>query len=83
MTAGVGKTVEDGKTAIQQEQEEMTNEENKGLTNRLAGKTFQVMTVAIRHGLGDFASLDDGEEGENEDDKETQPGQLNYDDKPG
>jgi hypothetical protein len=41
------------------------------------------MLGAIRHSLSDVASSDDGEDGENEDEEETDQGKLSKDDEPG
>jgi hypothetical protein len=53
------------------------------LTNREPEKTFQEMMVAIGDSLRGLASSDVGEDWEDEDDDETEQGQLSKDDKPG
>ena len=47
------------------------NAENARLTNSEAEETFRERMVAIRDSLGDLASSDNGEDGEDVDNKET------------
>jgi len=54
-----------------------------GLTSREPEKTFEEMLVAIGDSLSDLASSDDGEDGAEEDDEETEQGNLSEDDEPG
>jgi hypothetical protein len=68
---------------VQQEQDDMTIPEITGLMSREPEKMFEEMLVAIRDGLSDLASSDDGEDGEAEDDKETEQGNMSEDDEPG
>ena len=82
-TTGARKRVEDAEAAVQQEQEDMMNAENAGLKNREPEETFQGMMVAIGDSLGDLASSDDGEDGDNEDDEATEQGKLSEDGEPG
>jgi len=78
------KRVEDPETAIKQEQDDMRNAEKAGLTTAKPETTFQEMLNAIENGLGDLASSDIGEDGEDEDDDEEDPagGKLREDDQP-
>ena len=82
-TAGARKQVEDAEAAVEQVQEDMKNAENMGLMNREPKKTFQQMMVANWHSLSGHASSDDGENGEDEDDGQSERGKLSEDDKPG
>jgi hypothetical protein len=66
-TAGARKRVEDAETAVQREQDDMSQAENVGLTNREPEKTYQDMMVAIGNSLSNLASSDDGDDGEEED----------------
>jgi hypothetical protein len=54
-----------------------------GLTSREPEKTFEEMLVAIGDSLSDLASSNDGEDGEEKDDEETEQGNLSEDDEPG
>jgi hypothetical protein len=82
-TAGARKRVEDAEAAVQQEQDDMTQAEIAGLMSRLPETTFAEKLIAIGDCLSDLASSDDGEDGEEEDDQETEQGNLSEDDKPG
>ena len=82
-TSGSRKRVEDAEAAVQQEQDNMTQAEITGLTSREPEKTFEEMLVAIGDSLSDLASSDHGEDGKQEDDEETEQGNLNEDDEPG
>jgi hypothetical protein len=82
-TAGARKRVEDTRAAVQQEQDDMTHAEIAGLTSREAEKTFEEMLAAIGDSLSVLASSDNGEDGEEEGDEETEQGRLSEDDKPG
>ena len=82
-TAVARKRVEDAEAAVQQEQDDMTQAEIPGLTSRKPEKTFEEMLVAIGDSLSDLASSDDGEDGEEADDEETELGNLSEDDEPG
>jgi len=82
-TAGARKRVEDAEAAVQQEQDNMTHAEIVGLTSREPKETFEGMLVAIRDSLSDLASSNDGENGEDEHDEETEQGKLSKDDEPG
>ena len=75
-TAGAWKRVEDTEAVVQQVQEDIKNAENAGLTNRESKKTFEEMLVAIRDSLSDLASSNNGEDGEDEGDEETEQGKL-------
>jgi hypothetical protein len=73
-TAGARKWVEDAEAAVQQEQDDMTDAEIAGLTSRESEKMFEEILVAIGVSLSDLASSDDGEDGEEEDDEQTELG---------
>jgi len=64
--------------------DDMRNGEKVGLTIRKAKKTFQVMLNTLRDSLSDLASIDDGEDADDEEDNEydIQLGKLSKDDKP-
>jgi len=68
-----------------QEQEDMENARNMGLTTRKPERTFEEMVNAIRDSLSDLASSDLQEdvEDERDDDQDTEQGKLNKDDVPG
>jgi len=82
-TAGARKRVEDAEAAVQQEQEDMTRAEIAGLMSSEPEKTFEEILVSLGDSLSDLASSDDGENGEDEDDVETEQGNLGEDDEPG
>jgi DNA-directed RNA polymerase specialized sigma subunit len=73
-TAGARKRVEAAEAAVQQEQDDMTQAEIAGTTFREPEKMVEEMLVAIGYSLSDLASSDNGEDGEEEDDEETEPG---------
>jgi len=83
-TAVARKRVEDAETAIKQKQDDMRNAEKAGLTTTKPETPFEEMLNAIGDGLGDRASPDDGEDGEDEDHNEEDPagGKLSEDDEP-
>jgi len=83
VTAGARKRVEDAEAAVQQGQDDMPHAEIAGWTSRESEKMFDEMLVAIRDSLSDLASSDDGEDGEDEVDDETEQGKLVHDDEPG
>ena len=74
--------VDDAETVIKQEQEEMRNAENMGLTTRQSAKTCEKMMIAIGDSLRDLACSDDEEDGD-DDDADTELGKLSEDDEPG
>ena len=80
-TAVARKQVEDAKTAIKQEQEDMKSAECGGLTSREPGHTFEEMLDAIGGSLSDLASSNDEVDGK--DDQHTEQGKLNEDAEPG
>jgi len=82
-TTAAGKRVSDAQAAVQQDQEDKMKAENVGLMNGEPEKTFQVMMVSIGDSLSDLASSNNGEDGEDEDDTETEQGQLSEHDEPG
>jgi len=84
-TAVARTLVKDAPTAIQQEQKDMTNADKAGLTTTNPETTFQEILNAIAKCLRDLAISDDGEEGEGEDDDEKDPelGNLSNNDEPG
>jgi len=61
----------------------MTHAEITGLTSREPEKTFEKMVFASGNSLSDLASSDNGEDCEDEDDQETEQGNLSEDDEPG
>jgi len=81
-TAGAKKRIEDAKAAVQQEPEDMKHAEIAGLMAREPEKTSREMMVAIRDSLSDLASCDDGENGEDMDDEQTEKGMVSEDDEP-
>jgi len=82
-TAQARKRVEDAEAAVQQELDDMKHPKIAGLTSRELEKTFEEMLVAIGDSLCDLASSNNGEDGEDEDYKETEHGNLSDDDEPG
>jgi hypothetical protein len=82
-TAGARKRVEDTEAAVQQEQDDMTHAEIVGFTSRQPEKTLEKMLVAIGDSVSDLACSDNREDGEDEDDGETEQGNLSEDDEPG
>jgi len=80
-TAVARKQVQDAEPAIQQEQENMRSAESGGLTSSEPGQMVEEMLDAIGGSLSDLASLDDEEDGE--DDEDTPHGKLCEDDEPG
>jgi len=78
------KRVEDAERAIKQKQDDMRNAEKAGLTTTKPEITFEEMLNAIRDGLRDLASSDDGEDGEDKDDDEDDSAgcKLREDDEP-
>jgi len=61
----------------------MTYAEIVGLASHAPEKTCEEIWVAIRGSLSDLASSDNGEDGEDEDEKETEQRKLSKDDEPG
>jgi hypothetical protein len=82
-TAGARKRVEDAEAAVQQEQDDMTHTKIVGLMSREPEKTFEEMLVGIGDALSDLTSSDDWEDGEEQDDEETEQGNLSEDEEPG
>jgi len=82
-TTGARKRVEDAEAAIRQDQEHTEPAEDTWLTTTEPKETFHTMIVAIQHSLNDIASSDYREDGEDEDDENTEQGQLSKDDEPG
>jgi len=82
-TGGARLRIGDGETAVQQEEEDMKNAENAGLTNQEPEKTVHGMMVAIGGSLSDLASSDDGEDGDGDAIGETEQGKLSEGDEPG
>jgi hypothetical protein len=56
--------------------------ENWALTTREPEKSYHEMMVAIGDSVSDIASSDNGEDGKDENDQETEQGKLSEDDKP-
>jgi hypothetical protein len=81
--AGARNRVEDAEAVVPQQQEDMKHAEIAGLINREPKKTFGEMMVIMTESLSGVGCSDDGEDGENDDDEETQQGKLSEDDKPG
>ena len=84
-TAVAKKRVQDAKTAIMQEQEDMRNVEKAPLTTTKPAKIFQETVFAIGDSLSDRGSsyYEDNGEDEEEDEDETELGKLSEDDEPG
>ena len=84
-TAMARKRVQDAKTAIIQEREDMITGENAGAMIRKPKKTFEEMLHAIRDSLSDLASSDDEQDVEDEEDDQhdTEFSKLSDDDEPG
>jgi len=61
----------------------MTHAEMVGLTTTESEQTLVDMLVVIGYSLSDFASSDNGEDGEDKDVKETDQGKISNDDEPG
>ena len=78
------KWVEDAETAIKQEQDDMRNAEQAGLTTTKPEITFNKILNTIGVSLSDLATSYSGEDGEDEDDDEEDPagGKLSEDDEP-
>jgi len=75
--------VEDAEAAVQQEQGKMRKDDNVGLTNRPPEKSFHEMLVPIGDCVSDLPCSDDGENGADDNDEETEQGKLSEDEKPG
>jgi len=83
-TAVARKRVEDTETVIKQEQKDIRNTENVGLTSRKTEKSFPKMINAIRDSLSHLASSDNEKDGDDQGDEEaTELGNLSEDDQPG
>jgi len=82
-TAGARKQVEGAEAAVQQERHDMKHAEIAGSLYREPETTVDEMLVTIGDSLSDLASSDEGEDGENEDDDDTEQGKLSEDDEPG
>jgi len=82
-TAVARKRVEEAEAAVEQEQDDTKHAEIAGLRYRQPEKTFEEMLVAIGDSLSDHASSNDGEDGEDQDEKVTEQGKLSKDDEPG
>jgi len=77
------KRVDDPETAIKQEQEETSNAENMGLNTREHKKLLDEMMVAIGDSLCNLAHSLDEEHEADEDDVDTELGNLSEDNEPG
>jgi hypothetical protein len=82
-TAVARKRVEDAEAAVYQELDNMTHADILGLTCREPETTFEEVLVAIGDSMSDLAISDDGENGEDEDNEETEQCKLSKDDEPG
>jgi len=84
-TAVARKRVEDADTAIKQEQDDMSNAEQAGLTTTKPRTTFEEMLNAIGDHLSAIASSNHGDDGVDKDDDEEDPvgGKLSEDYEPG
>ena len=85
VTAVATKQVEDAETAIEQEQDDMRNAQQVGLTTTKLETWLEQMFNAIGDSLSDVASSDDGEDWEDEDDDEDDlaGGKIREDEEPG
>jgi len=78
------KRVENSETAIKQEQDDIRNAENAGLTSRKSEKSFEDRLNAIGDCPSDLASSDEEEDTDNGEDNEyTELGKPSRDDEPG
>jgi hypothetical protein len=82
-TAGARIQVEDAHAAVRKELEDTETTENVGLTTTEPEKMCPEMMVAIRGSLSHIASLNHGEDGEDEDDADTEQDKISENDKPG
>jgi len=84
-TAVARKRVQDAETAIMQQQKHMTNVEKARSTTTKPETTCDEMSNAIGDSLSDLTSSEDDEDGHDEDDDEedTELGNLSDDDEPG
>jgi hypothetical protein len=82
-TCGARKWVEDSEAAVQQVQDDMTHAETAGLMSSEPEMRVEEMLVDIGARLSDLASYNNGEDGEEDDDEETEQGNLSEDDEPG
>jgi len=78
------KRVEDAEKAIKQEQENMKNAGNAGLTTRMCENTFEMIMDVIGSSLSTLALSDDEEDAEDLEDAESDTGlgMLSEDDRP-
>jgi len=83
-TAVGRKQVDDAETAIKQEQDDMKNAENTGLTTTKPETTFEEMSNNIGDSLSNLAWFKDAEDGDDDDDDKEDPllDQLSEDDEP-
>jgi len=82
-TAGARNRIEDGETAIIEEQEYVSNAEKEQSTTRKPEKSFHEMLNAIRDSLSNLASSQDEVDGADEvDEEDTERGKLTEDDEP-
>ena len=83
-TTEVRIRVEEAETAIQQEEDNISNAEKAELTSTKPETTFEDMSNAIGDSLSDLASSNNGEDWEDEDDDEGDPelGKLSGNDEP-
>ena len=84
-TAVATKRVEDAATANKQEQDDMWNAKNVGLTTRKPNRTVEEMFNAICVSLSDYARSDYQENGDHKEDdaEDTDVSERNKDDEPG
>jgi len=84
-TAAARKRVQDAETATMQEQDHLGYVEKARSTSTKLETTCKEMLSAIGDSLSDLASSEDEEDGEDEDDdeKDTELGELSDDDEPG
>jgi len=81
-TTGATKRVQDAVAAVQQQQEDTKKAENDRSTNREPEMTFQEIMDDIGDSLSDYASSNDGADRADENDEQTEQGQLRNDDEP-
>jgi len=82
-TAAERNQVEDAEAAIWHEQEDKGTAENAGSMTREPKNSVHEMMVGIGDRLSNLGSSNDGENGADEDNHETEQGKLSEDDKPG
>jgi hypothetical protein len=82
-TAGARQRVKDPEATNRQQKEDMERAENSGLTASEPEEMFHEIIVPVWNSLSDIASSDDGVDGEDGNNEETEQGKLSEDDEPG